>query len=140
MCSPLELVYNGWVIDRKVPLGVCTWVEQVQETMELAREVAVQSLKREFGNRKEHYDSEMAVRLLSEGDLVWHRLPWMDHKLKEGWLRPLVVVNTLNAINYWVKEYTQKGRPKVVHVNVLKRCVERNESVRKLMLAAEEIE
>ena len=124
--------------DRPVPLDVCTWVEKLNDRVELAREVGRQRMVEEVEERKALYDKKLAVREFSVNDLVWTRLPGLDHKLKEAWSGPWEVVERLNQVNYQVKLVNGKGKVRVVHVNTLKCYVERDEPVRRLTVVVED--
>ena len=89
------------------------------------------------GSRKAVYDRKASVREFSSGSLVWSRLPSLDHKLDEAWSGPWEVVERLNKVNYRIKKVDGTGRPRVVHINTLKACVEREEPVRRLTVVAE---
>ena len=78
-----------------------------------------------------------SVREFDVGDIVWNRLPGMDHKLSEAWSGPWEVVGRLNAVNYKIKKLDERGKSKVVHINTLKACVEREGKVRRLTVVAE---
>ena len=75
-------------------------VEQVQERVELAWEVARQRLEKAVVSRKKEYDKKSAVRELGTGDLVWARIPELDHKLREAWSGPWEVVEQVSRVNY----------------------------------------
>lgn len=64
----------------------------------------------------------------------------MDHKLKEAWAVPLKVVQKLDVVNYQVAAEDGRGKAKMVHVNVLKKCVERDTPVRRLIVVADELD
>ena len=51
-------------------------------------------------DRKLRYDKGSCVRSFDIGNLVWCRVPGMDHKLAEVWSGPWEVVARLNAVNY----------------------------------------
>lgn len=55
-----------------------------------------------------------------------------------AWSGPLEILERLNQVNYRIKDISGKGRAKVVHVNTLKKYVERDEPVRRLTVVAEE--
>ena len=124
--------------DRPEPLDVCTWVDKLNERVELAREVGRQRMVEAVEECKALYDKKSAVREFGVNDLVWTSLPGLDHKLKEVWSGPWEVVERLNKVNYWVKLVNGKGKAKVVHVNTLKRYLERDEPIHRLTVVAED--
>ena len=64
----------------------------------------------------------------------------MNGKLSEAWAGPFEVVARLNAVNYKVKSLTGKSKPRVVHINTLKACVDREKKVLILSVVAQEDE
>ena len=138
--TPLELVYGEWTGAKGKEMDVCSWVGQVQERLELVREAA-RSRKTEASRaRKEAYDKKSCSRTFEVGDIVWNRLPGLDNKLAESWSGPWEVVGRLSAVNYGIKKLEERGKKKVVHINTLKACVEREGKVRRLTVVAEEEE
>ena len=69
---------------------------------------------------------------------MWSRLPGLDHKLREAWSGPWEIVERLNRVNYRIRLADGTGRPKVVYINTLKTCVEREEPVRRLTVVADD--
>ena len=94
--TPLELLCHGWVEEKPVPLDVCTWVEKVNERIELARDVSRQRMQRAVEDRKELYDKKTSEREFEKGNLVWSRIPGLDHR--EAWSGPLEVMEHLNQV------------------------------------------
>ncbi len=47
------------------------------------------------------------------------------------------MVAHLNAVNYRVKRLSEKGKQRVVHINTLKACVDREERVYRFTVVAE---
>ncbi len=88
-------------------------------------------------DRKERYDRGSCVGQFELGNLVWCRIPGMDCKLAEAWSGPWEVVARLNAVNYRVKRLSEKGKQRVVHINTLKACVDREGRVYRLTVVAE---
>ena len=135
--TPLELIHIEWTGEWAQPLDVCSWVEQVAERVELARETVRQRMTVAVGSRKAVYDRKASVREFSSGSLVLSRLPGLDHKLDEAWSGPWEVVERLNKVNYRIKKVDGTGRARVVHINTLKACVKREEPVRRLTVVTE---
>ena len=117
-------------------LDVSTWVGKVQERLELTREVAWQRSEVAVYDRKKRYDKGSCIWEFQVGNLVWGRVPGMNAKLSEAWAGPFEVVARLNAVNYKVKSLTGKSKPRVVHINTLKACVDREKKVLRLSVVA----
>ena len=90
--------------------------------------------------RKEAYDKKSCSKTFEVGDIVWNRLPGLDNKLAESWSGPWEVLGRLSAVNYRIKKLEERGKKKVVHINTLKACVEREGKMRRLTVVAEEEE
>lgn len=105
--------------------------------MELARDVAAKCFEVAQVARKEHYDRKAVERSFECGNLVWVHLPGMDAKLEEAWLGPFEVQQLKNRVNYKVRLVDGSGHGRIVHVKILKKCVERQEAVRRLMVVEE---
>lgn len=70
---------------------------------------------------------------------MWPRVPGLDRKLSEAWAGPLEVLKRLNAVNYKVRDVSGKGKARVVHINNLKKFVEREERIARLTVVADEM-
>ncbi len=79
--TPLELLYGEWSGGASLKLDVSTWVGQLQERLELARETARQRSVKAVKDRKERCDRGSCVRQFELDNLVWCRIPGMDCKL-----------------------------------------------------------
>ena len=138
--TPLELLYGEWARESRSKLDISTWVGKVQERLELTREVAQQRSEVAVHDRKKRYDKGLCVREFQVGNLVWGRVPGMNAKLSEAWAGPFEVVARLNAVNYKVNSLSGKSKPRVVHINTLKVCVDREKKVLRLSVVAQEDE
>lgn len=61
------------------------WVEELQEKLRIAREIACLRLTGARFFRREVYDRKCVPREFRPGHLVWQRLLGLDHKLQEAW-------------------------------------------------------
>lgn len=137
MRTPLELLYHGWAGKGEVEYDTCTWVEMLRDRVELARDVAREKLEVARDIRKDVYDRGAIERSFECGDIVWQRQPGFDANLTEVWTGPFKVVAMENKVNYKIRKVDGTGDVKVVHINVLKRCVERAEAVCRLVVVGE---
>ena len=101
--TPLELLHSEWAGGRSEQLDVYSWVEKVGERIELVKDAARVRMEEAVGKRKVLYDRKSCVREFSAGDLVWSRLPGLDHKLREAWSGPWEVMERLNRVNYGIR-------------------------------------
>ena len=70
--------------------------------------------------------------------MVLCRVPGMIPKLKEAWHGPYKIKEKLNRVNFRVE--VGRGRQKVLHINNMKKFVEREASVCRLAVVAEDVE
>lgn len=123
--SPLNLLQNGWAVARKPALDVSSWVVKVQEHLDCARDIARDRMGKALAEGKAAYDKCNSLRTFQAGDLVWSRLLGLDHKLRQSCTEPLEVIERLNNVNYRIKEMGSRGRKRAVHINTLKKYVDR---------------
>ena len=64
----------------------------------------------------------------------------MGSKLEDSWEGPSEVVKKLSSVNYRIKSLAKVKKQKVVHINNMKRYVEREECVQALTVVAEEVQ
>ena len=121
--TPLDVLHHGWVEQENFSLDVSEWSECLAEKLEVLRDVMRERVLKAVEDRKTYYDKKSMTRVLDEGDLVWCRVPGMDHKLKEVWHGPYQVLERINAVDYRV--LLGRGRKEVLHINNLKKHHER---------------
>lgn len=64
-------------------------------------------------------------------------MPGFDSNLEEAWEGPYRIVERKNAVNYKVEKSDGSRSPRIVHVNVLKKCVVRDSVVGRLVVVGE---
>ena len=104
------------------------------DRLETMREVA--ALKA----RKAVYDKNSQTRSLEPGDMVLYRKPGLTPKLTEAWSGHFEVLGKTSLVNYEVRALDKRGKGKIVHLNNLKKYVERDQVVRRLTVLADEAE
>ena len=90
--------------------------------------------------RKAVYVKNSQTRSLEPGDLVLYRKPGLTPKLTEAWSGPFEVLGKKSWVNYEVRALDKRSKGKIVHLNYLKKYVERDQVVRHLTVLADEAE
>ena len=86
------------------------------------------------------YNKNSQTRSLEPSDLVLYRKPGLTPKLTEAWSGLFEVLWKKSLVNYEVRALDKRGKGKIVHLNNLKKYVERDQVVRCLTVLADEAE
>ena len=105
------------------------------EKMELLREKAVWNLDRNSKKGKKLYDRCSKERKFEIGESVLWRAIGMPGKLQDSWLGPYTIEEILSPVSYRIA--LDSKRKKVVHVNSLKKFIERDLKVLRLTAVLE---
>ena len=138
--TPLDILYRGWRDVDDGELQVSDWVDNLCEHLEVLRNVAYSRATKASRKRKEAYDKGKVDRQLEVGSLVLTRIPGLGSKLEDSWEGPWEVVKKLSSVNYRIKSLAKARKQKVVHINNVKRYVEKEECVQALTVVAEEVQ
>ena len=134
--TPLDILYRGWRDVDDGELQVSDWVDN----LEVLRNVAYSRATKTSRKRKEAYDKGKVDKQWEVGSLVLSRIQGLGSKLKDSWEGPWEVVEKLSSVNYRIKSLLKVRKQKVVHINNVKRYVEREECVQALTVVAEEVQ
>ena len=129
-------MHQGWAQKEFEQLDTDEWAQWLVERLECWHDVARERGECASGKRKIDFDKKALERVLEEGDMVLCRIPGAAAKLEESWHGPYKVVEKLNRVNYRVE--VGKGRQKVLHINNLKKYWQREVSVCRLSVVAED--
>ena len=138
--TPLDILYRGWRDVDDGELQVSDWVDNLCEHLEVLRNVAYSRATKASRKRKEAYDKGKVDRQLEVGSLLLTRIPGLGSKLEDSWEGPCEVVKKLSSVNYRIKSLAKVRKQKVVHINNVKRYVEREDCVQALTVVAEEVQ
>ena len=94
---------------------------KLEDTCRIARE----NLEEAQGKYRHHYDKKTRDRSFIVGQKVYLLLPMDNNKLLLQWRGPYKVTRVLNRMDY---EIDVNGHTKIYHANLLKECVEREDS------------
>ena len=134
--TPLDILHQGWAQKEFEQLDTDEWAQWLVERLECWHDVARERGECASGKRKEEFDKKALDRVLIEGDMVLCRIPGAAAKLEESWHGPYKVVEKLNRVNYRVE--VGRGRQKVLHINNLKKYWQREASVCRMAVVAED--
>jgi len=87
--------------------------------------------------RKVRYDCKCVVRSFLPDDLVWLRSRAMDAELDASWLGLYKIKRKISEVNYELD--VRKKEMKVVHIYKVKKFVERDERVLRVVVVAEDV-
>ena len=118
--TPIDLVYER--PDPEVVESYSSYVQELQENLQVAHEFARKYLEQSFQSMKKRYDVDSTACTFDEGDRVWLYNPrtkkGRSAKLMRPWEGPYVIVKRLNDLVYRIKK-GRNGKLKVVHRNRL---------------------
>ena len=96
---------------------------KLRSTLQDVHENARTNLKLAAAKQRQMYDRNTMSRTLNRGDWVWlqntQRKKGLTPKLMTKWTGPYLVIAKLSDVVYRV-QYSQRSKPKVVHLNRLK--------------------
>ena len=138
--TPLHLLYAGWGDEVLGRYNLTEWTTRLVDRLETMREVAALKMAEAQKARTAVYDKNSQTRSLEPGDLVLYRKPGLTPKLTEAWSGPFEVLGKKSLVNYEVRPLDKRGKDKIVHLNNLKKYVERDQVVRCLTVLADEAE
>ena len=134
--TPLDILHQGWADLSFEELNTEEWSDWLVDRLEVWHSIQRERMKEASGKRKSQFDKGTVERQLEKGDKVLCRIPGIIGKLKEAWHGPYVVEEKMGRVSYRVK--VGRGKAKTLHINNLKRYYEREESVLRLALVAED--
>ena len=101
--NPIQLLYKSWVDVELRGVDLSEWVLDNADRVEAAREQATLRLIENSRYRAEMYNRKAKDRSFSVGDKVWVRRPGLDHKLRESWVGPGVVLKVNSPTSFRVQ-------------------------------------
>ena len=134
--TPLDILHQGWAQKDFEDLNTDEWADWLVERLECWHSVARERGEDASAKRKIEFDRKALDRKLVKGDMVLCRIPGAAAKLEESWHGPYQIVEVLNRVNYRVE--VGKGKSKVLHINNLKKFWEREKSVLRMSVVADD--
>ena len=124
MPSPVDLLHAGWLEKQCEKSSVSEWISDLCERIELLREKAVWNLDRNSKKRKKLYDRCSKERKFEITESVLWRAIGMPGKLPDSWLGPCIVEEIVRPVSDRIA--LDSKRKKIVHLNSLKKIIERD--------------
>lgn len=104
------------------PVTMDKYVENLQEKLQQAHELARKNLKKNAVYRKKQYDLKSSKRILQPGQAVWlyepSKKPGICPKLAPRWKGPFLILQRLDDLTYLVKRKLNTPA-KVYHIDRL---------------------
>ena len=113
--GPLKLLKEKFLSDDDSSLNLLQYVSDFKNRLSKACESARSNLKSAQSKMKLHYDENAQGRNFEPGDKVLALLPIPDKKLSD--------------VNYIVNTPWRRKRKQLCHINMLKKCIDRDSSV-----------
>ena len=82
--GPLELLKDVWETEEKRTMNVCDWVAELQDRLEVVRDVLRDKMKVAKEKQKVEYDRTTKLRKFEPGDMVLIRIPGIAAKLEDS--------------------------------------------------------
>ena len=128
--TPLEALYYGLYEADYDKLDVFEWVRNMAERLELMRDCAEVKMLKGKESRMKLVDKGTKLREFVVGDKVLYRIPGLSCKLADSWEGPYEVLERVGKVNYRICKVGATKHNKVIHVNCLRKYVERGEIAR----------
>ena len=98
--GPLELWKDMWETEEKRAMNVCDWVAELQDRLEVVRDVLLRDkMKVAKEKQKVEYDRMTKLMKFEPGDMVLIRIPGLEAKLEDSWDGPYEVLKRLTDVN-----------------------------------------
>ena len=123
--GPLDILKEEGMQDAETDKDILTYIMEVRERMETAREVVEKNAKLTQAKQKEYYNRKARELNLLAGDKVLQLLPSSTKKFVAHWQGPYTVVRRIGKVNYEIHMPDKGGRNQIFHVNQLSRWKER---------------
>lgn len=124
--GPMAVLRDLWE-DKSVKnddRSIYEYVLQLRDRLEDCTKIAAQNAEISAQNYKAYFDVKSQERVFKTGDEVLLLLPDEKSKLLLAWKGPYKVLACKNKVNYVIN---QNGKPKLYHVNLLKRYYRRSQ-------------
>jgi hypothetical protein len=128
--GPLQLLKEKWLCDRAdADLNLLDYVSGFKTRLVRAGELARENLKNSQTRMKTWFDKNARNRVFEPGEKVLVFFPVSGHALQARYSGPYVIEAKLSDVNYIVKTPDRRKNSQVCHINMLKRYVDRNDSI-----------
>ena len=135
--GPMFILKELWTKEVEEPevKNSYQYVFELREKLEDTLKLAHTELQKAQNKGKQYYDRKTKIRKFVPGEKVLVLLPTDHNKLLMEWKGPFEVSAVVGLNDYKVKT---KGKERVYHANLLKKCFDREDSVSVGAVALEE--
>ena len=115
----LDVVYEGWTYYIYSAIDISTWVQQLNEKLEILRDSATLTNTITRQKQNSHSKNSRSTRSYKPGDLVFTRIPGCRANLQASWEGPFKIIKSIPPLNYEIQDINNTWT-KTTHVNNLK--------------------
>ena len=115
----LDVVYEGWTNNIYFAIDISTWVQQLNEKLEILRDSATLTNTITRQKQNSHSKNSRSTRSYKPGDLVFTRIPGCRANLQASWEGPFKIIKSIPPLNYEIQDINNTST-KTTHVNNLK--------------------
>ena len=123
--GPLDVLKEEWIHSPEAELDILSFVMDIKERMQLAKEVVDNNVKEVKAKQKEYYDRKAKEVEFKAGDKVLLLLPSSSKKFVAKWQGPYRVIKKMGRVTYEIEMPDKGNRRQIFHVNHLKGWKER---------------
>ena len=115
----LDIVFEGWTNTTYSTVDISTWVQQLNERLEILRDAA--SLTNVIARQKQnaHTKNSRSTRSYKPGDRVFSRIPGCRANLQASWEGPFIITKSIPPLNYEIQDPSNTWS-RITHINNLK--------------------
>ena len=123
--GPLDVLRAEWIEKSETDVDVLSYVMDVRNRMEAAKEIVEENARAAQAKQKEYYDQKTRELNLQPGDKVLLLLPSRTKKFVAQWQGPYKVTRRTGKVNYEIQMPDKGGRKQIFHINHLRKWQER---------------
>ena len=115
----LDIVYEGLTNTTYSEVDIPTWVEQLNDKLEILRDSASLTNTIARQNQNAYSKRSRSTRTYKPGDLVFTRIPGCRANLQASWEGPFKIVKSIPPLNYEIRD-ADNTWSRITHINNLK--------------------
>ena len=115
----LDLVYEGLANPFYSKVDIASWVQQLNEKLEIIRDAATLNNKIARQKQNAHDRHSRSTRTYKPGDLVFTRIPGCRANLQASWEGPFQIIKSVPPLNYEIQD-SNNTWTRITHINNLK--------------------
>ena len=115
----LDILFEGWSNPSYTSVDIPTWIEQLQDKLEILRDSASLTNHLTKVKQNSHKPKQKSKRNYKPGDKVFSRIPGCRATLQASWEGPFLITKFVPPLNYEISD-VDKTWAKTVHINNLR--------------------